>query len=423
MSKFLVKGGRPLKGTVKVSGSKNATLPIMCAALLANDKVVLKNVPRISDVDTMRTVFKALSVKTSWKGKVGTPDGNTLVIDPRSLKSAQITHDLVSRMRASSLLLGPLTARCGKASLAFPGGCVLGKRSMNAHTDGLRQFKAEVTESEKGIKVKGPLKSGIIIMPEMSVTATENMIMAAVLTKGLTEIHLAACEPHVQDLCHFLNHLGAKISGIGSNSLTIEGVESLSGGEYSVVSDYLEAGTLALAAVLTGGEVTLENVHRRDLDFFFYKLKEAGAKFKFDGTSVTFKPVKKLKAVNIKTGVHPGFPTDLQAPFAVLMTQADGMSEVFETLFEGRLAYLFELEKMGAKVAFLNPHQAKIFGQTELKAVPIASCDIRAGAAMVLAALIADGETEISNVIYIDRGYEDLEGKLTKLGAKIERVE
>ncbi|MDP4007644.1 MAG: UDP-N-acetylglucosamine 1-carboxyvinyltransferase [Candidatus Peregrinibacteria bacterium] len=423
MSKFLVKGGHALKGTVKISGSKNATLPIMCAALLADDKVTLQNVPRISDVNTMRTVFKALSVKTEWKGKAGTADGNTLIIDPRGLKCAPITHDLVSKMRASSLLLGPLTAKCGKASLAFPGGCVLGKRSMSAHTDGLRQFKAEIEENEKGITIKGPLKSGVIIMPEMSVTATENIIMAAVLTKGVSEIHLAACEPHVQDLCHFLNHLGAKISGIGSNSLVVEGVSNISGGIYSIVSDYLEAGTLALAAVLTRGEVTLEDVNLRDLDFFFYKLKEAGAKFKFDGNSVTFKPVTKLNAVNIKTAVHPGFPTDLQAPFAVLMTQAEGLSEVFETLFEGRLAYLFELEKMGAKVAFLNPHQAKIFGPTQLNAVPIASCDIRAGAAMVLAALIADGETEISNVIYIDRGYEDLEGKLTALGANINRIE
>lgn len=416
MSKFLVKGGKSLKGTMKISGSKNATLPIMCAALLADSKVTLKNVPRISDVDTMRTVFKALGVKTTWKGP------NTLEIDPRGLKSAHITHDLVSRMRASSLLMGPLLARLGKVNLAFPGGCVLGKRSMSAHTNGLRQFKAEVLEDEKGIRAKGPLKSGIIIMPEMSVTATENIIMAAVLTKGISEIHLAACEPHVQDLCHFLNSLGAKISGIGSNSLVIEGVSSLCGGTYSVVSDYLEAGTLALAAILTKGEVTLEGVNRRDLDFFFYKLKEAGAKFTFNGNSVTFKPVKKLRPVDIKTAVHPGFPTDLQAPFAVLMTQAEGLSEVFETLFEGRLAYLFELEKMGAKVAFLNPHQAKIFGPTALKGVPIASCDIRAGAAMVLAALIAEGATEISNVVYIDRGYEDLEGKLTKLGAKIERI-
>lgn len=423
-----------MNGTVRVSGSKNATLPIMCAALLADEKVILQNVPRISDVETMRIIFRSLGVKTSWKGKAvagskascgsgGSGDGNTLEIDPRGLKSARITHDLVSKMRASSLLLGPLLARLGKVSLAFPGGCVLGKRSMGAHLDGLRQLGIELLPSDKDIKLVGRPKAGVVIMPEMSVTATENIIMAAVKTKGITEVHLAACEPHVQDLCRMLNTLGAKISGVGSNSLVIEGVESLGGGTHSIVSDYLEAGTLALAAVLTRGEVTLENVNRRDLDFFFFKLKEAGARFKFNGNSVTFKPAKKLHAVNIKTAVHPGFPTDLQAPFSVLMTQADGLSEVFETLFEGRLAYLFELEKMGSKVAFLNPHQAKIFGPTPLHAVPIASCDIRAGAAMVLAALIADGQTEISNVVYIDRGYEDLEGKLTRLGAKIQRVE
>lgn len=413
-----------LRGTVRVSGSKNATLPIMCAALLSHEKVTLRNVPRISDTETMRNVFEVLNVKTAWRGKVGSADGNTLEIDPSGLKSANITHDLVSRMRASSLLMGPLLARFGKVNLAFPGGCVLGKRSMSAHIEGLKQLGCKVLESEKDLKVEGRPVSGTVVMPEMSVTATENVIMAAVLAKGITEIHLAACEPHVQDLCRFLNTIGAKISGIGSNSLVIEGVSenSFAGGTYTVTTDYLEAGTLALAAVLTKGEVRIEGVNRRDLDFFFYKLEEAGAKFKFDGNAVTFSPTEKLHPVNIKTAVHPGFPTDLQAPFAVLMTQADGLSEVFETLFEGRLNYLFELEKMGAKVAFLNPHQAKIFGPTSLKGMPIASCDIRAGAAMVIAALISDGETEISNVVYIDRGYENLEKKLRALGADIRRV-
>ena len=422
MSKFIIKGGQPLKGTVRVGGSKNAALPIMCAGLLCQEKVVLKNVPEISDVESMRKIFHTLNVKTRWLEK------NTLEIDPTEVAFAPISHSLVSRMRASILLLGPLLARFGKVRLAFPGGCVLGKRSLFAHIESLEQMKATVGRSHDDLILKGRLKAGMVVMPEMSVTATENVIMAAVLTKGKTHIHLAACEPHVQDLCRFLNSRGARIDGVGSHCLIVDGVKKLSGGEYEVISDYLEAGTLALAAVLTRGEVTIKNIHRHDLDFFFYKLKEAGGRFSFtkgtgtQGQNLIIKPAKRLYAVDVKTAVHPGFPTDLQAPFAVLLTQAEGLSEIFETLFEDRLNYLFELEKMGAKFAFINAHQAKVFGRIRLIGASIASCDIRAGAAMVIAALVAEGETEISNILYIDRGYENLEKKLRELGADIRRM-
>jgi len=260
-------------------------------------------------------------------------------------------------------------------------------------------------------------------MPEISVTATENAIIAAALAQGKTEIRLAAAEPHVQDLCRMLVKMGVKISGIGSHELIIEGVKSLKGVEHEVIGDYLEVGTLALAAVLTRGEVTLEGINVRDLDIFWHKLEQCGAKFDLAENRVTFYPVEKFQAVKkLQTGVFPSFPTDLQAPFAVLLTQAEGVSKIFETLFEGRLNYLFELEKMGAKVEFLNPYQAIIIGPAKLRGLPIASCDIRAGAAMVLAALVADGETELNNVYYIDRGYERLDEKLRSLGAKIERV-
>jgi UDP-N-acetylglucosamine 1-carboxyvinyltransferase len=259
-------------------------------------------------------------------------------------------------------------------------------------------------------------------MTEISVTATENAVMAAVLAKGKTNIHLAAAEPHVQDLCKFLKKLGAKIKGIGTHDLEITGVNKLKGGEFTVTGDYLEAGTFAIVAAVTNGKVTIQGINPRHLDSFWQKLEEAGVKFTFTSNSVTIHPHQKLNNVaKIRTAVFPSFPTDLQAPFAVLLTQTPGDSMVHETLFDGRLNYLAELEKMGAKFEILNPHQAIIKGKTSLNGVPISSWDIRAGAAMVLAALVAKGTTEISNIEYIDRGYEKLEQKLTKLGAKIER--
>ena len=259
-------------------------------------------------------------------------------------------------------------------------------------------------------------------MAEASVTATENAIMMAVLAEGSTEIRWAAMEPHVQDLCNFLNKMGAKITGIGSHTLQIEGVSELSGANHAVTSDYLETGTLALAGVLTKGNLTLTNCHPEDLDSFWQKLEEVGASFELSENKVIIRPVKELRSVEkLRTAVYPGFATDLQAPFAVLLTQADGESKIYETLFEGRLNYLYELQRMGAEIDMLSPDQALIHGPTKLRGVPIASCDIRAGAAMVLAALIAEGETEISNINYIDRGYEMLDEKLRSLGAKIER--
>lgn len=425
-SKFIIKGGVPLKGTVRVSGSKNAALPIMCACLLTPNIVTLKNVPEISDIESMRAIFTLLNVKTEWVSK------NTLEIDSRNMEYAPIPHEYVSKMRASILLLGPMISRLKKVKLAFPGGCVLGKRSTFAHTEGLSQLKVQFKETADAILATGKPKSGKVILSEMSVTATENVIMASVISAGTTEIFLSACEPHVQDLCHFLNSLGAKISGIGSHTLKINGVNSLSGGTYTVTSDYLEAGTLVLASALTQGEVTLENFPEHDLDFFLYLFKNAGGKYSFkrkrgwsnnnDMRSLTIHPSKKFTAVDIKTAVHPGFPTDLQAPFSVLLTQAKGESQVYETLFEGRLNYLYELEKMGARVVMKNANQATIYGKTDLKGMPISSCDIRAGAAMVLAGLIAKGTTEISNILYIDRGYENFESKLKALGADIRRT-
>ncbi len=419
MPRFIVEGGQPLSGTVKIHGSKNAALPILAATLLTKDECTLRNVPNISDIHAFLEIMKGLGAKFEYAR-------GTLKIQTAKVGTIQAQKELVQQMRASILLLGPLLARKGEAEMVFPGGCVLGKRSIHAHTHALEKLGATIEDTEDGIRATAKSLHGTkIIMAESSVTATENAIMAAVLAENTTKIHWAAMEPHVQDLCYFLNSMGAQIRGIGTHTLFIEGVSSLHGTDYEITSDYLEAGTLALAAVLTRGTVTLENIVPDHLDSFWQKLGEVGAHFTLTENSVTFKPLPKNQyfqpVEQLKTAVFPGFATDLQAPFTVLLTQADGESKMFETLFDGRLNYLYELEKMGAKVEIHNSHQATIYGPTPLRGTKIVSCDIRAGAAMVLAALTAQGVTEISDIRYIERGYQDLHKTLNNLGARITR--
>lgn len=418
MSRFIVQGGNSLSGEVTIGGAKNATLPILAATLLSTEPCILHNVPDISDVHTFLAILETLGVKTEF-------NNGTVKVDASNLKDAPIEHNQVKHMRASILILGPLLGRFKEVKLAFPGGCVLGKRSIHAHLHALTSLGAEIVESTEDIHLKTDgLKAAKFIMAEASVTATENAIMAAVMTPGTSEIRWAAMEPHVQDLCHFLVSLGAKIDGIGTHTLTVQGGQPLTGTEYTITPDYLEAGTFAIAAILTNGEVTINNCPTNQLDSFWQKLEEVGAKFTCHDNKVEIHKHNGLRAIEkLQTAVFPGFPTDLQAPFAVLLTQCEGESKVYETLFDGRLNYLAELEKMGADVQILNPHQAVIKGPTPLRAHTIASCDIRAGAAMVLAALIADGETEITDINYTDRGYERLEEKLRNLGAKIERTQ
>jgi UDP-N-acetylglucosamine 1-carboxyvinyltransferase len=415
--KFVVEGMRPLEGEMTVSGSKNAALPILCAALLSQKESILHNVPEIADIQTLLEIFGHLNVKTSFKK-------GTVTVDAKGLKVDRIPDALINRMRASVLLLGPLLSRFGRIDIPFPGGCVLGKRSVSAHTFAFAKMGVAVIDATQRLHLKvDKRRSAEIIMPEISVTGTENAVMFASLTPGITRIRLAAAEPHVQDLCRFLNKMGAKIGGIGTHFLEIEGVEELDGAEHAITGDYLEAGTFAVAALVTGGHVKIKGIATNQLDSFWQKLDEAGARYNLKEDSAEILPSKKLHAVeSLRTAVYPSFPTDLQAPFAVLLTQAEGQSKIFETLFDGRLQYLFELEKMGAKVQVLNPHQAYITGPSRLKGVPISSLDLRAGAAMVLAALCAEGTTEISNIRYIDRGYENFEEKLKKLGARIKRV-
>lgn len=416
--KFIVKGGIKLAGEITVSGSKNATLPILCASLLSGEKSVIKNVPDIADIRSLLSIFNDLNVKTEFKN-------NTVTLDPSNIEYKEITKEQTCGMRASILLLGPLLAVFGEVKMPFPGGCILGKRPVAAHTHAFKSLGAEIIEESKYIHIKaGKLHGGTITLPEISVTATENAVMLASITPGKTEIRLSAAEPHVQDLCRFLNSMGANISGIGSHFLTIEGQSQLHGATHSITGDYLEAGTFAIAGIITNGNITIKGIETSQLDSFWQKLDEVGANYELTENTISIKPAEKLTAVNmLRTAVYPSFATDLQAPFAVLLTQAEGQSKLFETLFDGRLQYLYELEKMGAKVEVLNPHQAIINGPTKLKACPISSLDLRAGAAMVLAALCAEGTTEISNINYIDRGYENLEGKLQALGADINRAD
>lgn len=416
--KFIVEGKKELHGTVTVSGSKNAALPILCATLLSGETSKISNIPDINDIHNLLKIFSELNVKTTFEDGVVT-------VDPSGLEIGELSQDLICSMRASILLMGPLLARKKEVQMPFPGGCVLGKRPIHAHTHAFQELGAEILDESTTLHVKLSNSRGAkIILPELSVTGTENALMLAAVTPGTTEIRLAAAEPHVQDLCHFLTKMGAKIHGIGTHFLTIEGVEELHGTEYAITGDYLEAGTFAIAGLITHGDITIQGIQTNQLDSFWEKLEEANASYELKTDEIHIKPNGKLNAINnLRTSVYPSFATDLQAPFAVLLTQADGESQIFETLFDGRLQYLYELEKMGAKVEVHNPHQATIKGPTQLVGVPISSLDLRAGAAMVLAALCAEGTTEISNINYIDRGYENLEGKLTALGASIERAE
>lgn len=414
--RLIITGGQKLQGQIRVSGSKNAALPIIAASLLTDEPVILHNVPDIADIYTMQHILHFIGVKTDFAR-------NTLTINAKGVANVEIEHELVSKLRGSSLFLAPLLARNGEVRLAYPGGCPLGKRPMDAHLHALESLGATVKHNNDILHlVCDKLVGSAFTMTEASVTATENAITAAVLAEGKTVIRLAASEPHVQDLCNFLVSMGAKITGIGTHKLKIQGVKKLHGTEYRITPDYLEAGTLVLAAAITKGTVDILDIEPGHLDIFWQKLREVGVHFELGEDMVRVLPSNNLKSIQLKTAIFPSFPTDLQAPFATLLTQAEGKSFIFETLFDGRLQYLYELEKMGLRPKIFNPYQAEIEGPTKLKGASVNSCDIRAGAGVILAALAAEGETEISNIYYIDRGYERLDEKLNSLGAKIERV-
>lgn len=416
---YRVRGGIPLKGDVTLSGSKNAALPLLAATLLVEGETILENVPRLSDTIQMLKILEFLGAETSF-------EGNTVKINTNNVRSQPIPSEYVSKLRGSIVLAGPLLARFGVVEMAYPGGCVLGKRPVDAHVEAFEQMGAQDMSTDEVLHLQGTLKAAHVVLPEFSVTATENVLLAAALVEGETTIDLAATEPHVQDVERFIIAGGGHVEGIGEHTVRVRGGKRLKSMTHRVISDYLEAGAFVLAALVTHGKIRLHDFRRQDLLSFMYVLEKAGCISKFDPQEKTLfvdGEVSSLHAMTVRTNIFPGFPTDLQAPMGVAMTQAHGVSRIFERLFEGRLAYLYELEKMGAQIEILNSHQALIIGPTPLKGRTVASNDIRAGGAMVLAALSAEGETTITDVRYIERGYDRFDEKLRALGAKIERVQ
>lgn len=417
--RYRIHGGVPLKGDVTVSGSKNAALPLIAASVLCKGETVLTNVPFLRDIKVMLQILDYLGAETSFQS-------GTVRIRTQNLQSKPIPAEFVSKLRGSIVLLGPLLARFGVVEMCYPGGCVLGKRPVDAHIHALSQLGAEDMSTDEVLHLQGALKPGHVILSEFSVTATENAILAAALVPGETRIDMAAAEPHVQAVEELVRAMGAEVEGIGTHTVTVRGRKQLACTEYRVPSDYLEAGALTVAALVTRGRVRLHDVEYDHLMHFLDVLKRMGAEWKYDTEEkILFVDgeISSLNASEVRTNIFPGFPTDLQAPIGVAMTQAKGVSRLFERLFEGRMAYLYELEKMGAHVEILNAHQALVIGPTQLRGRTVASNDIRAGAAMVLAGLCADGETLITDVRYIERGYDHFDEKLRSLGAKIDKIE
>lgn len=417
MDTFKIRGGQPLKGSVTISGAKNAALPILMAALLPSDKVTLSNVPDLHDVDTTLTLLDCLGICHS------NLENNQVCIDPTTLNDFKAPYDLVKTMRASILVLGPLLAKTGKAEVSLPGGCAIGERPVNLHIEGLRKMGADIEVENGYIKasVNGRLKGAEIFLDTVSVTGTENLMMAAVLADGETIIENAAREPEVIDLANFLNTLGAQVSGAGSDSIRIVGVDKLTGGSYSVMPDRIETGTFLVAALATGGRVRCENTDPASLDAVLIKLEEAGADIEKGSDWITLTGHQRPKAVSIITAPHPAFPTDMQAQFCALNAIAEGTAGIRETIFENRFMHIPELRRMGAKVES-DGNTALCHGVETLTGAEVMCTDLRASASLVIAGLVATGETVIERIYHIDRGYESIEKKLQGLGADIERV-
>lgn len=418
MSRFIIEGGQELKGEIEVRGMKNAATPILASTLLISDTCVLENVPLIADFLNLIEILKSLGSKIEFI------EEHTVKINNQSVNLKSLDKELIKKMRSSILLMGPLLARFGQVEIPEPGGCIIGNRPIDSHLYALEKLGAQIEKEENfyGLRTKG-LIGKEIVMPEFSVTATENAIMAAVLAKGKTIIKIAAAEPHVQDLCNFLNKAGAKIGGIGTHTLEIEGVKKLKGVEYRIIPDQIEAGTLAVIGALNRGEIMIKNIVPEHLDIILLKLRQIGVNFELEGNSLRICHTTKLKAFNLQTLPYPGFPTDLQAPFGVLATQCQGTSLIKDPMYEGRLGYIQELTKMGANAIIADPHRVIITGPTPLYGQEIKTPDLRAGATLIIAGLIAHGQTIINQAEIIDRGYEKIDERLAKLGAKIRREE
>lgn len=418
MDKLIIQGGFPLNGEIYISGAKNAALPILMGSLLVDGAVTLSNVPHLQDVTTTMELLGQMGVKLLLNDKM------SVEVDASSVDNLCAPYELVKTMRASILVLGPLLTRFGSADVSLPGGCAIGTRPVDLHIMGMEAMGANISVENGYIKARidGRLKGANIVFESITVTGTENVMMAAVLAEGTTVIQNAACEPEVEDLAHFLNEMGAKISGAGTRTIVIEGVESLHGGHYRTLPDRIEAGTYLVAGAVTGGNVKVKNVLPSTLTAMIQKLREAGAEVDVGEDYVALSMNgKRPQAVNIRTAPYPAFPTDMQAQFMVLDVIASGNSTITETIFENRFMHVQELKRMGADIK-LRGNTAVCSGVNHLTGAPVMATDLRASASLILAGLYAEGETKVERIYHVDRGYERIEEKLTTLGARIRRV-
>lgn len=422
MESFVINGNKPLRGEIEVMGSKNAATPILAACLLTDEPCFIDNLPLIEDVFRMLEIMESIGVKITWLDK------RKIKVEAAGIDLKEMKIDLVSKMRSSILLIGPLLVRRGEIKMPHPGGCIIGARPVGTHFDALTDLGAEIFQDGNFYYLKGKkLRPAEIVLGEFSVTATENILMVASLLNGKTILKIAATEPHVQDLCFFLKKMGAKIKGVGTYNLEIEGVKKLKGARHNIIPDTNEAGTFIILAAAARAKILIKNLKINHLDLVLKKIKEMGANFEVkknkNRDALLVKPAGVYKSAKIQTMPYPGIPTDLQAPFGVLCTQAEGTSLIHDPLYEGRLKYLDELNKMGANAIICDPHRAIITGPTSFYGTKIISYDLRAGASLIIAALIAKGESTISDIYQVDRGYEKIDERLRMLGADIRRVE
>jgi UDP-N-acetylglucosamine 1-carboxyvinyltransferase len=422
MDKFLIKGGKPLHGTVAISGAKNSALPVMTACLLTPEKVTLHNIPKVRDLITMSKLLAFMSAKVS----VTDIPASDYVIEAVTLNDAVAPYELVKTMRASILTLGPAIARAGVAHVSLPGGCAIGARPVDLHLSALEKMGAEITMSHGYIEAKVPnqgrLKGAHIVFEKITVTGTENILMAAVLADGETVLENSAREPEVTDLLVMLRKMGAQIEGDGTSTLRIRGVEKLHGTEHSVIPDRIEAGTFLVAGAITGGDLTLTDCAPEHLRAIIAKMSQAGVRIdEIDKTTLRVRPSEKLVGADITTEEYPGFATDMQAQYMALATQAEGASLITETIFENRYLHASEMVRMGANIS-VDGRRAVVRGPAKLSGTTVQASDLRASAGLVLAGLVASGETVIDRVYHIDRGYERIVEKLSAVGADIERI-
>jgi UDP-N-acetylglucosamine 1-carboxyvinyltransferase len=422
---FVIQGGQPLSGRIRAAGNKNAALPNLAACLLTTEPVVLQNVPRIRDVETMMALIAGLGAEVEWVGE------NEVRVHAADVSSHELDAELSSRIRASFLLAGPLLARLGRASVPPPGGDVIGRRRLDPHIHAFAELGAEIDIGARFELRTDGLRGRHIFLDEASVMATENAVMAAALTRGETVIGNAACEPHIQDLCRFLVSLGAQIEGIESNVLRIHGVDRLGGGEWRICPEHIEVGSFIGLAAVTGGDITIDDVEPKDLGAILPTLGRLGVHIEVDGTTLRVPPGQELvirddlggQIPKVEDGPWPAFPADLTSIAVTVATQARGTVLIFEKMFESRLFFVDKLVSMGARIILCDPHRAVVSGPARLVAQQMSSPDIRAGMAMLLAALCADGTSTIGNIGEIDRGYERIDERLRSLGAHIERIE